>query len=163
MTGAKESMAKSSKRHKLKKSKGTVSMSLKVPSDLKYTDFFESVFRVYAEELEVPQERQEWLCLSLREAVNNALLHGNHLDPEKYVEVTVEKSGSDLVIRVLDQGTGFDRSNLLNPTEPENILRPHGRGIYLIRQFVDDLRFLDEQSGRFGLEMWVDLDANPAT
>jgi serine/threonine-protein kinase RsbW len=81
--------------------------------------------------------------LSLQEAVVNAVKHGNKLNPDLFVQVVIEAEKSSVTIRVTDQGTGFDVKKVPNPTRPENIIKLQGRGIFLIRNLMDDVRFLD--------------------
>ena len=90
--------------------------------------------------------RQHEVELALREALANAVLHGNRQDTGKniYVYCCVQFSG-ELSIIVKDEGTGFDHTRLPDPTDIENIKSPHGRGIYLMRALMDDVRF--EQGG----------------
>ena len=80
--------------------------------------------------------------LSLREALANAILHGNQSHPEKRVQLECfhEGDGSVLVV-VRDEGKGFDPATVCDPTLPENLLRPGGRGIYLIRRFMDEVEY----------------------
>ena len=105
----------------------------------------------------ISAERLDWVALSLREAVNNAVLHGNKKDPKKWIEVTMEQAGDEFIMRILDEGTGFDTSSLSDPRSPENLFRPNGRGIFLIRQFSDRVSFIQSEDGRFGVEIAVKL------
>jgi anti-sigma regulatory factor (Ser/Thr protein kinase) len=80
------------------------------------------------------------------EALSNAAIHGNGLDPEKKVVVTVTVSPRDhAVIEVKDQGHGFDMSRLTDPTDPTQILATGGRGVFLMRRLVDRVEY--EQGG----------------
>ena len=84
----------------------------------------------------------EGMCLALREALANAVFHGNNCDPEKTVEISVGvNQNHDLAIIVKDSGPGFDPSAIPNPTAQENLLANHGRGIFLIRQYMDQVDF----------------------
>jgi serine/threonine-protein kinase RsbW len=134
-----------------------IALRFRVHSYLRYTDLFESLCKAVFPEFGIPNERVDWLCLSVREAVNNAVLHGNKKDPAKWIEFEIERAGEDVLMRVWDEGHGFDQGVLSDPTAPENLLRPSGRGIFLIRQFVDGVRFLADRPGHFGMEMRVDL------
>jgi serine/threonine-protein kinase RsbW len=80
--------------------------------------------------------------LSLREAVANAILHGNKAHPQKRVQLDCfhEPDGSMLVV-VQDEGHGFDANAVRDPTRPENLLRESGRGIYLIKHFMDEVEY----------------------
>jgi serine/threonine-protein kinase RsbW len=84
----------------------------------------------------------EDIGLVVGEALANAMIHGNRCDPEKTVHVAVAvNEHGDLLVSVKDTGSGFDPSRLPNPTAPENLLAPHGRGIFLIRQLMDEVDF----------------------
>ena len=79
---------------------------------------------------------------ALREAVSNAMRHGNHSDPEKCVRLTVEiEEGGGITIVVKDSGSGFDPAKLPDPTEGDNIYRESGRGVYLIRHLMDRVEY----------------------
>jgi len=129
----------------------------RVPSDLRYTDLFHLVLNQMALEVQIPEDRLDWVTLSLREALNNAVLHGNKKDPSKFIEVEMEATEEEFIIRVWDEGPGFDQKALGDPRDPENLFRPNGRGIFLIRQLMDHVEFLRDDAGHFGLEMRVTL------
>ena len=133
-------------------------ISVKVHSDLRYVDLFHALLNQVAKEVDMDQERCDWVALSLREAVNNAVLHGNKKDPSKCVTVEIEHVQNELQIRVWDEGTGFDEVKLQDPRKDENLFKPNGRGIFLIKQFVTSTRFLRGEGGGFGIEMRVALD-----
>ncbi len=84
------------------------------------------------------------IMLTLSEAVNNAIMHGNNEDPDKnaYINVTL---GDDrtMLINVRDEGDGFDPEDIPNPLKEENLLNEGGRGIYLMRQYADKVQFTD--------------------
>ncbi len=82
--------------------------------------------------------------LSLQEAVVNAAKHGNKMDPSKEVRVVMNVDARSVVIEVTDQGAGFNARRLPDPTRPENISKLCGRGVFLIRHLMHDVRFLDE-------------------
>ena len=87
------------------------------------------------------------IAMSVREAAVNAVLHGNAYDPKKKVSVSYEISGESLVIRVADQGNGLNPDTVPDPLAPENLLKQSGRGIFLIRSFMDEVRFRDLAPG----------------
>lgn len=94
------------------------------------------------------------ILIAITEAVNNAIHHGNKLDPEKMVSLGYGVQGSKLSVLITDEGPGFDYENLPDPTEPENIEKPHGRGVFLMRALADEVAF--EQNGA-EVEMTFDL------
>jgi serine/threonine-protein kinase RsbW len=81
------------------------------------------------------------VLIACLEAVNNAISHGNKLDPEKKVDVKFTIKDGKLTIITKDQGSGFDYENVPDPTAPENIENVDGRGIFLMRQLSDGLVF----------------------
>jgi serine/threonine-protein kinase RsbW len=79
--------------------------------------------------------------IALREALANAIVHGNHEDRRKYVHVTCRCEPDEVSIAVKDEGKGFDVENVPDPTAPENIGSLHGRGIQLMKALMDEVRF----------------------
>jgi serine/threonine-protein kinase RsbW len=77
----------------------------------------------------------------------NAVLHGNAYDPEKKVTLAYETTGDALVITVADQGAGLDPHNIPDPLAPENLMKGSGRGIFLIRAFMDEVKFRNVHPG----------------
>ena len=77
------------------------------------------------------------LGLAVREATINAIKHGNGLDPRKRVKVVFEFNGSGLSVSVRDRGKGFDLDAIADPTLPENLFQSSGRGVLLMKAFVD--------------------------
>ena len=88
------------------------------------------------------------ILISLTEAANNAMIHGNGSDPSKMVEITVtpDSRGKSLTFAVTDHGKGFDYNNLPDPTAPENIDQPCGRGVFLMMQLADLVVFSNNGS-----------------
>ena len=88
-------------------------------------------------------EDTDKIGIAIGEALANAMVHGNHCDPEKTVHIFVAvNENCDLFVSIKDSGSGFDPSELPNPTAAENLLAPHGRGIFLIRQLMDEVDFM---------------------
>jgi serine/threonine-protein kinase RsbW len=81
------------------------------------------------------------LAMAVREAAVNAVLHGNAYDPGKKMTASFENDGSSLIVRITDQGNGLDPATLPDPLAPENLLNGSGRGIFLIRSFMDEVHF----------------------
>lgn len=81
--------------------------------------------------------------VALAEALANAMLYGNGSDPAKRVRVDVTVSDHQVTARVTDQGAGFDPTAVDDPTTPDNIRKPGGRGLFLMRQLLDEVRFND--------------------
>ncbi len=81
--------------------------------------------------------------VGLTEALSNAMLYGNNSDPEKSVRVEVAIKLEEVSVRVTDQGVGFDPTTVPDPTLPANISKSGGRGIFLMKAFMDEVQFND--------------------
>lgn len=84
------------------------------------------------------------ILISLTEAVNNAIVHGNKLDASKEVKVWFQVEGKTLRFFIEDEGPGFDYDHLPDPTAPENREKPNGRGVFLMRNLADHCEFHDD-------------------
>jgi len=87
------------------------------------------------------------IAMAVREAAVNAVLHGNAYDPGKKVTLAFERTARDLVITVRDQGKGLDVNRIPDPLSPENLMKTSGRGIFLIRSFMDVVEIHPSQTG----------------
>jgi serine/threonine-protein kinase RsbW len=94
-----------------------------------------------------------WLVTALREALANAIRHGNRQDPALMVRVGFRLAEQTLSIRIEDQGVGFDPADVPDPTDPANLLRPSGRGIFYMRQFMDQVDFETTPAGGTAVTM----------
>jgi serine/threonine-protein kinase RsbW len=83
------------------------------------------------------------ILVALTEAVSNAIVHGNRLNPEKDVKFYYESKDSFLSFTVQDQGAGYNPETLPDPTDPDNIESPNGRGVFLMRKLSDEINFHD--------------------
>lgn len=79
--------------------------------------------------------------MAVREAVTNAVMHGNKLDETKFAEIGLKISPEAFEIQVHDQGTGFNPGDIPDPTQEENILKTSGRGIFFMRNFMDEVEW----------------------
>ncbi len=91
--------------------------------------------------LPIDSDTGYWMGIALREALTNAIKHGNGLDPEKKVDVClrVDKNGIDITVE--DQGGGFDPGAVADPLAPDNLLKTEGRGIFYMRRFMDKIDY----------------------
>ncbi|HKT49131.1 MAG TPA: ATP-binding protein [Candidatus Angelobacter sp.] len=93
------------------------------------------------------EDDQSNIAMAVREATVNAVLHGNAYDPQKRVLVVYEKTNDSLVITITDEGKGLDPLELPDPLAPENLMKGSGRGIFLIKAFMDEVKFRNTQPG----------------
>jgi len=91
--------------------------------------------------------------MAVREAVANAVKHGNKLDETKQVEITFENRDEGFEITVRDFGEGFAVEEVPDPTNPENLLKTNGRGILFMRSFMDEVEWFNHKEGGMIVEM----------
>lgn len=100
---------------------------------------------------DVPEETKHWLLMALREALANAIKHGNRQDTSKRIHLEMDVVGENLQISIRDEGEGFDPGAVDDPLAPENRLKTSGRGIFYMKTFMDDVRFRRLEGG--GMEI----------
>ncbi|MDX1503112.1 MAG: ATP-binding protein [Thermoanaerobaculia bacterium] len=114
---------------------------LSIPSQLPNIELLVLAAGASLEHLGLDESTLEPALLALREAVANGVVHGNREAPEKRVEVDLRVRGGEAILQVGDQGPGFDPDEVPDPLAPENLLRPSGRGIFLMRRMMDEVEF----------------------
>jgi len=97
--------------------------------------------------LDLDEDTSHSIGLAVREAVANAIKHGNRQAEEKRVEVDFGMEGEEIVIHVRDEGEGFEPAEVPDPTDPANLLRTNGRGILFMRSFMDTIAYRRRDSG----------------
>lgn len=121
--------------------------SYKLDSTLETVDNAEQTASRIASESGFGEDEVMQIAMAVREAAVNAVLHGNAYDPEKKVDLEFERTKNDLVITIRDQGKGLDLAKIPDPLAPENLLKTSGRGIFLIRSFMDKVEIHPSQTG----------------
>jgi serine/threonine-protein kinase RsbW len=116
-------------------------LSLRLNSTMESVDAVETAAEKLAAEAGLDEDERYHVAMAAREAAVNAVLHGNEYDPAKRIAASFENTGAALVITIADQGKGLDPEKLPDPRAPENLLRGTGRGIFLIRSFMDEVHF----------------------
>jgi serine/threonine-protein kinase RsbW len=114
---------------------------LGIGSRFENIELVQVVLKDSLERLGLDEDARHWVDIAVREAVANAIKHGNRQDPTKRVEVDLGLDGESLVIRVEDEGEGFEPGEVSNPLAPENLLKPSGRGIFYMRSFMDEVQY----------------------
>jgi serine/threonine-protein kinase RsbW len=116
-------------------------ISLSMPSRLELLAVVDTLVEGLARHLRFDEATAEAVTISSIEAATNAIQHGHSRDPKKRVSIEFEYGGAVIEVRVRDYGPGFDPGDLLDPTDPENILRVRGRGIHIMRSLMDEVTF----------------------
>ena len=127
-----------------------IALELEIPSDIRYIERVVEVVKQQAAQFAYPQRQ---CCLNipvaLSEALSNAILRGNGERTGAHVQVKVDVTQERLILEVLDEGVGFDFDECLtDPTEPGNIEREDGRGLFLMTRLMDRIRALFEPGQR---------------
>jgi serine/threonine-protein kinase RsbW len=137
---------------------------LEFTSAFEMLDFVQVVSDHMGRGVGLDDDAVHWVGVAIRESVINAIKHGNRNDATKRVFVEFETTSPPeppgLLIRVRDQGEGFDPESLANPLDPENLLKASGRGIFLIRNFMDDVQLQRAPEG--GMEIRMTKRVQPA-
>jgi serine/threonine-protein kinase RsbW len=138
---------------------------LEFTSVFEMVDFVQVVSDHISRRIGLDDDTLHWVGVAIRESVINAIKHGNRNDSSKHVFVEFETSSHqdipELTIRVRDQGEGFDPEEIANPLAPENLLKSSGRGIFLIRNFMDHVELQRAPQG--GMEIRMKKRASPTT
>ena len=125
---------------------------MKLPSDPSCICEVETFVQQLVMRLNIDPNLYPNMLISLTEAVNNAIKHGNRFDDRKKILVTYRKKPHQILLIISDEGSGFDPFNLPDPTSEDRIEEEGGRGVYLMKQLTDGIRFLDQ--GRTVQLMW---------
>jgi serine/threonine-protein kinase RsbW len=120
---------------------------LEIESDPNNLITVEEFVNYFAREVGVEEEKMTGLMLSVTEATTNAIIHANSCDISKKVNIYVKHEKDSLIIKVKDEGKGFDPSKIPDPTEPENLMKDSGRGLYLMRVYMDDVKYNVTEDG----------------
>ena len=97
--------------------------------------------------LDLGEQTAHRIGLAVREAVANAIKHGNREQPDKTVEVDCVFEANQVSVRIEDEGEGFDPESLPDPLTPENLLKPNGRGVFVMNQFMDEIHYTFRPEG----------------
>lgn len=119
---------------------------IQIPSSPESIAIVDNLVEQLSDEINLGEEMLGNVLVSLTEAVNNAIIHGNKLDKQKMVDLKMELQNNTIMFVIHDQGSGFDFESVPDPTEQENLEKIEGRGIFLIRHLADEVKYLDNGS-----------------
>jgi len=122
----------------------SISQKMFLESNLESVLAVENIISQAKEEYAISEDNYNYMWIALNEAVSNAIKHGNKFNSAKKVRLTVEtKEDRYLCFTIKDEGNGFDPSNIPDPTSPERISEPNGRGVFLIYKLADIVNYTE--------------------
>lgn len=130
---------------------------LKLPSTFELLDIVQVLSDRISGMAGLDEDATHWVSVAVRESVINAIKHGNREDRDKHVTVefllTPRAKPEQFVVEVQDEGDGFDPGDIANPLDPENVLKSSGRGIFFMRNFMDDVSIARRPEGGMAVRM----------
>src|SRR5438552_11341291 len=120
-------------------SKRKRSFELTIPSRIEQMEAVHDLIAEAVKAYKLNNEMAHWIELTISESMINAIQHGNKADPTKKATLKISSTGDSIEIIVEDQGSGFKLDTIADPTDMANLLKPSGRGILIIRSFMDEV------------------------
>ncbi|HEX4997844.1 MAG TPA: ATP-binding protein [Terriglobia bacterium] len=142
-------------------SKGPI-FRLKISSRIEELDAVRTLVGRASQAYDLSEDMTYWMELTITESMINAIRHGNQCDPTKEATLKISRSGRSIEIVVEDQGAGFRLDEVADPTDVRNLLKPSGRGILIIRSFMDEVNLSRRPGGGTRLTMVKKLAAGSA-
>jgi serine/threonine-protein kinase RsbW len=136
------------------------SFELTIPSRLEEMQAVHQLVGQAVKEYKLTDELAHWIELTISESMINAIQHGNKADPAKEATLRISSDGDAIEIIVEDQGCGFKLDKVADPTDIANLLKPNGRGLLIIRSFMDEVDLSQREDGGCRLRMVKNLRGN---
>lgn len=136
------------------------SFEITVPSRLEEMQAVHALVDKALKEYKLNGELAHWIELTISESMINAIQHGNKADPAKTATLKISSTGDSIEIIVEDEGKGFTLDTVADPTDKANLLKPSGRGILIIRSFMDEVDCSPREGGGCRLRMVKKLNGN---
>lgn len=114
---------------------------IRIESRLTNLAVVEKAIDTFTKDTSISRDSYGKILVSVMEAVNNAIIHGNKSDQTKFVEIELKMTNGSLTVVVQDEGAGFKHIDVPDPTQPENILKTSGRGVFLMKKLADEIEF----------------------
>ena len=116
-------------------------VQIDIQSSFDMVDLIHVVFESLSGQVGFSSDDSHWMSVAIRESVTNAVRHGNKMDPDKRVTVRFEIQDDEFAVVVSDEGEGFDLEDVPDPLAQENLLRASGRGIFFMKNFMDEVLY----------------------
>ena len=122
-------------------------LEVSVPSSYDDLETVTELLEKAARRIGMSEDEEADLMISVMEAVNNAIQHGNGADESKLVHIKIDTHDDGLTIRIRDEGGGFEEGCVPDPRDPQNLMNVSGRGILMMKAFMDDVAIVSGESG----------------
>ena len=132
---------------------GWRTFEISIPSRLEEMGTVHALVEQAVKEYKIDSELAHWIELTISESMINAIQHGNKADPTKKARLQISSTGDAIEIIVEDEGKGFTLDRVADPTDDANLLKPSGRGILIIRSFMDEVDCTPREGGGCRLRM----------
>ncbi len=129
------------------KSQNQAPDELVISSDIANLPTVEAFIVTLCEKGGLTEDQSDNMAIAVTELVNNAILHGNQQDPNKNVTVRAVYNDDSVVVSVKDEGEGFDPEDIANPTDPQNLWKQNGRGVFLVQHLISKVDINSSDSG----------------
>jgi serine/threonine-protein kinase RsbW len=141
----------------------TGKVQIDIQSSFEMVDLVQVVFESLSTEVGFDADSAHWMSVAIRESVTNAVRHGNKLDPNKRVIISFEYHEPEFTVVVEDEGEGFNVEEIPDPLAEENLLRASGRGIFFMKNFMDEVAYHFEPKRGTRVTMMKRLDGAGAS
>lgn len=122
-------------------------VQIDIQSSFEMVDLVQVVFESLSSQVGFEGDEAHWMSVAIRESVTNAVRHGNKLNSDKRVIIRFEVDENEFAVSVKDEGEGFDPGEIPDPLAEENLLRASGRGIFFMKNFMDEVTYDFEPNG----------------
>ena len=144
------------------KSSDARTIKLDIASRIELLEVVQTLVANITSHLQFEEDAAHYMSVAIRESLVNAIKHGNRLDESKRVLIAFTLHDDGLEVEVHDEGPGFDPGRVPDPLAPENLLKAGGRGIFFMRQFMDEVRYAFPPRGGTVVTMLKRRQATPA-
>ncbi len=137
-------------------------VQIDIQSSFEMVDLVQVVFESLSSQVGFDSDSAHWMSVAIRESVTNAVRHGNKLDPTKRVIVCFEYRAPEFTVIVEDEGEGFSPEKVPDPLAEENLLRASGRGIFFMKNFMDEVSYRFEPNRGTRVTMMKRVNGAPS-
>ena len=118
-----------------------------ITSDFAHLERVEKFIYMLCKKAKLTDDQTDNMAIAITELVNNGIIHANKQDPNKNVTIQVEYRKDRVIVTIIDEGDGFNPEEIDNPTDPENLWKQNGRGVFLVKNLIDEVEIVSSSGG----------------